>query len=301
MRYLSYIVGLALCAYGVLRAAILLRDTGPEALLPLALASPEPPLALLLFSVGVLFLAVPGRGGAIVDSDPRIPALRQEIEEVRAEVGKLDRAAPRDDAELKTVAAAVAALADRLDDLSTGQETPPAAEPAAPAWSPPPAEPAPPHPDPDLEPLLLEPSEPAPATPLRPESLARSLSEFERLLLDAMIVMIGMDGALEDSEVTRTCEAYLAITGHAVEPATVRALARMMADESEGMETLLSRAAQDLDADQRRGVIEGAYVVSVADHDLHPDEMAAMHRLGAAMGLGLDEVHRIIDDCIAKY
>ena len=57
---------------------------------------------------------------------------------------------------------------------------------------------------------------------------------------------------------------------------------------------------------QRLMMLEQAYaanarVVSVADHDLHEDEMAAMHRIGAAMDLTTEEVHRIIDECIGKY
>jgi tellurite resistance protein len=109
------------------------------------------------------------------------------------------------------------------------------------------------------------------------------------LSLAVMALVAAADQSIDESEVARVQETYVAHGGGLVDSATVRKAFNIVISDQEVTWRQLS-AAKHLSSELREDIFLAALSVATADSDIHADESALLTRIGKALGLSQDRI-----------
>ncbi len=117
---------------------------------------------------------------------------------------------------------------------------------------------------------------------------------LEVLVRRVMVRMALADGELRDEEVARLRWTVGRLTGAPPTEAEVRTDIEEIQGRPEPLPSLLRRVRDGLDAEQRRTVLQAAYVIATADGRVPDVEDALMVDIARALEIGPQEYRRLL-------
>ncbi len=118
---------------------------------------------------------------------------------------------------------------------------------------------------------------------------------FHQTITRVMVHMMLAEGGIGEEAIETIRNIYSQLTGSQITAEQIHGGAEQEQREQNDIASVIAPCVNDLSDDGKEMLIKAAYLVAIADADLHYDEQALLERIGEAMGVSTDHLDRIID------